>query len=59
MRIQSTFLSSFFLMFIYLLRERERMSDGGGKREGERKSEAGNMPGAEPDVGLHLMTLRP
>lgn len=40
--------SSYFVLFF-----RKR-----GGEEGERKSQAGSMPGAETDIGLHLTTLR-
>ena len=44
-------------MFIYFLRERERVSRGGAEREGDAESEAGSRlwaVGTEPDAGLEL-----
>ena len=34
---------------------RARTSEGGAEREGERESQAGSMPSAEPDAGLGLV----
>ena len=52
----------FSLPFFFLLeKERANKQGGGGKMcgEGRRESQAGStMPRAEPDVGLHLTTLR-
>ena len=34
---------------------RAHTSEGGAEREGERESQAGSMPNAEPDAGLGLV----
>ena len=46
------------ILFIYLT-ERERAQAGGAEEgEGERESQAGSTPSAEPNTGLDLTTLR-
>ena len=49
---------SVFFKFIYLfLRERESLSRGGAKREGERIIGRLHAVSTEPDVGLELKEL--
>jgi len=50
----------FFKDSLIYLREREnaRVRMSGGGAEGERESQAGSMPSAEPDTGLDLTKLR-
>ena len=40
------------------MRDRQREHEPGRGREGERDSEAGSMPSAEPDTGLDPATVR-
>ena len=49
------------IIFSFFLRKRnltQKRKGGGAEEEGERESEAGSRPSAEPDVGLYLMTPR-
>ena len=55
---------SYFFKFMHLLRETERERENmrtsrrGAERGRERESQAGSVLCLEPDVGLHLMTVR-
>ena len=42
----------FFILFYFILRERQRVSGGGAEREGDTGSGAA---GTEPDAGLELV----
>ena len=45
----------FFKVYLFILRERENMSEGGTERKGERESQAASTPNTEPNMGLNLM----
>ena len=54
---EGTKLRSFKILFS-LMCERQREHEPGRGRGGERNSEAGSMPSAEPDTGLDPATVR-
>ena len=51
---------SFYKDFIYFLERERQHAQAGGGTEGEREkeSQADSRLSMEPDMGLHLMTLR-